>query len=61
MAKMAKQIAVTRVQREAARIIVERSEAKGKAIPSEIRKIAEAQTRPADEAVSPPSGASRPR
>ena len=58
---MAKQIPVTRVQREAARIIVERSEAQGKVVPSEIRKIAEAQTRAADEAVSAPSGASRPR
>lgn len=39
---MAKQVLVTTAQRDAARIIVKRSEAKGKDVSSEIRKIAEA-------------------
>jgi hypothetical protein len=54
---MVKHVFVTSVQRDAARLIIKRSEAKGKAVPSEIRKIAEAQPYDPDElpATSAPS------
>jgi hypothetical protein len=45
---MVKQVFVTAVQRDAARLIVKRSEAKGKTVSSAVRKIAEAQPRHAD-------------
>lgn len=58
---MTDEVHVTTSQADAAKMIVERNSANGKATPEAIRKIAEAQPEPAPEATSaqqPPSAVS---
>jgi hypothetical protein len=50
---MTRQVVVTASQRDAARMIVKRSEAKGKTVSNEVRKIAEAPARNPVKTVAP--------